>query len=159
MKYDLNVQKTFETLLSRIQGLREELPAVRAHLLNYPKSSLPNSEDYFYWEKVDFGLKTTLRVNHILIHATDSNVARRHIVVNKQLWASHYFQSAVDVWWGVEDRSGPSKKGFHLVTVKISRQNALLGVKGRMIRAVAVPRAKNGIILALETLKQKLESK
>jgi hypothetical protein len=158
MKYDLNVSATFETLLSRIQGLRERLPHVRAHLLNYPDSSLPNSEEYFYWEKVDFGLKTTLRANHVLIHETDPDVLKGHIVVNKQLWASHYFQSAVDVWLGVEDEAGPSRDGFFLVTVKISRQNALSGVKGSVIRAVAVPRARDGIEMALATFKPQLEN-
>ncbi len=158
MKYDLNVSATFETLLSRIQGLRETLPNVRAHLLNYPHSPLPNSEEYFYWEKVDFGLKTTLRANHVLIHEMDAKVLHGHIVVNKQLWASHYFQSAVDVWIGVEDEAGPSRDGFFLVTVKISRQNALGGLKGSVIRSVAVPRARSGIEMALATFKQQLEN-
>lgn len=156
--YAVAVDKTFATLLARIRGLASSVPELREFLLHYPNADLQDYEDYFYWEKVNFGLKPTLRLNHVVVHNVNRGAGKTHIVVNKQLWASHYFQSAIDFWVAVEDQAGPMKQGFYLITYKASRQFALgKGLIGRIIRSQALPRARRGIESALAATKVILE--
>jgi hypothetical protein len=74
-----------------------------------------------------------------------------------------------DLYRDIEDLAG--KDGFlavrrfsqpprieDLLTIKISRQNALRGFQGSVIRSVAVPRARRGIEAAPAKFKKQLES-
>jgi len=54
-------------------------------------------------------------------------------VAIKQLYASHYFQTALDLSVCAKDSSRPDKKGFYLITVKGSRQAGLTGPKGSIV--------------------------
>src|SRR5690606_29320534 len=130
----------FEALLTRASGLSDHLPELHAYLVGYPHAELTNHEDYFYWEKVDFGAKPTLRLNHVVIYdVSDAGRPLQSVIVNKQLWASHYCQSAFDLWLAIADESG---NGVYLLTLKASRQNAFLlgALKGRIIRKTALAR-------------------
>src|SRR6516162_5763612 len=55
------VAETFTALINRSKGLPVYLPELREYLLNYPKADSANIESQFYWEKVNFGLKPTIR--------------------------------------------------------------------------------------------------
>jgi hypothetical protein len=55
-------------LLSRSKALPVYLPELREYLLNYPKAGSGNIQSEFYWEKVHFGLKPTLRVVHAIVY-------------------------------------------------------------------------------------------
>ena len=81
------------------------------------------------------------------------------MIVNKQLYASHYFQVAVDFWFCVKDSAKPDAEGFFLITEKGSRQHGLTGFKGSIARSVAVPKARGSMEKGLETIKQALEAK
>jgi len=156
--YDLAVAETFETVLSRIEGLTSYLPELGTYLLDYPNATLDDTEDLFYWEKIKFGLKPTVRANHLIIHRASGFDNETYALVNKQLYASHYFQVAIDIWVCVKDSAATGDEGFYLITVKGSRQHGLTGFKGSVLRKIAVPRARGSMEEGLETLKQQLEA-
>ena len=140
-------------LLSRSKALPERLPAFYSYLLDYPKAALPDSSSVFYWEKVKFGLKPTLRINHqIAAHAAGEH-GSIDVVAIKQLYASHYFQTALDLNFCVPGKD----RGFYLVTVKGSEQAGLTGAKGSVIRKVAVDKTRSSLEKSLEAIKQQLE--
>src|SRR6516162_345558 len=56
------VAETFASLLSRSKALPVYIPELREYLLNYPKADSGNIQSAFFWEKVNFGLKPTLRI-------------------------------------------------------------------------------------------------
>jgi hypothetical protein len=56
----------------------------------HPQKSSP-VESRIVWSKVKFGLKPVISINHILI----SKSAAKILVVSKQLYANHYFESSV----------------------------------------------------------------
>ena len=97
----------FASLLSRSEALPVSLPELNRHLLDYPDTPLPNVESLFYWEKVDFGLKPTLRVNHAIAYQSSDPRGAARVVAVKQLYASHYFQVALDLAACVTDGSRP----------------------------------------------------
>src|SRR5215469_4187222 len=61
------VAETFQSLLSRSKALPAYLPEFDRYLLDYPKASLAGAETRFYWEKVNFGLKPTLRIVQAIV--------------------------------------------------------------------------------------------
>jgi len=150
------VADQFATMMDRSTVLPPVVPALRTYLLNYPAAELPGGDSYFYWEKVKFGLKPTIRVNHAVIyrdHAISS-------VAIKQLYASHYFHTALDVSYCVEDTARPEHRGspgFYLITLKGSEQEGLTGFKGSMLRKIVVDKTRGSLESALATIKHTVE--
>ena len=55
-------------MIGRASALPDVLPELRRYLLEYPNAELAGADSFFYWEKVSFGLKPTMRVNHGVIY-------------------------------------------------------------------------------------------
>ena len=150
--------ETFATLLSRSKALPVYLPELREYLLNYPKADSGNIQSEFYWEKVNFGLKPTLRIVQAIVYQGKSPERPAYAVAVKQLYASHYFESALDLTVCVKDDENPLHPGFYLITMKGSQQAGLTGLKGGIVRKVAVDKTRSSLEKALASIKQKLES-
>lgn len=152
----VQVAQAFASLLNRSSSLPLYAPKLREYLLQYPRVELPGSQSFFYWEKVDFGLKPTLRIVQAVSYKTSSNSDALRIVVNKQLYASHYFQTAIDV---SVCAPAPEKGGFYLITVKGSKQAGLTGAKGLVLRKTIEGKTESSIVKALAYLKAELEKR
>ena len=152
------VAETFAALINRSKGLPMYLPELREYLLNYPKADSSNIETQFYWEKVNFGLKPTIRMVQAVIYKGKSSDKPAYAVAVKQLYASHYFESALDLTVCVKDTQHPDHPGFYLITLKGSQQAGLTGLKGGIVRKVAVDKTRTSLEKALVSIKQKLES-
>src|SRR5262249_42132949 len=151
------VSETFKTLLSRSQALPVYIPDLRQYLLEYPKYTSPNIHSKFHLKKVNFSLKPTLRiVQRINYKGTDPSKPA-NAVAEKQIYSSHYFRSALDVTVCAKDTAPASANGFYLITAKGSQQAGLTGVKGSMVRNVAVDKTRSGLEKGLAMIKQKLE--
>jgi hypothetical protein len=79
-------------------------------------------------------------------------------VALKQLYASHYFQAALDLTVCTKDAARPNEPGFYLITVKASQQAGLSGLKGSVVRKVAVGKTRSSLENTLTAIKQKLET-
>lgn len=152
------VGETFASLVSRSKALPVYLPELREYLLNYPKADSGGIESQFYWEKVNFGLKPTLRMVQAIVYQGKSPRQPAYAVAVKQLYASHYFESALDLTVCVRDAQHPDHPGFYLITLKGSQQAGLTGLKGGIVRKVAVGKTRSSLEKALASIKQKLES-
>jgi hypothetical protein len=152
------VAETFAALINRSKGLPVYLPELREYLLNYPKADSANIESQFYWEKVNFGLKPTIRMVQAVIYKSKSPEKPAYAVAVKQLYASHYFESALDLTVCIKDTQHPDHPGFYLITLKGSQQAGLTGLKGGIVRKVAVDKTRSSLEKALVSIKQKLES-
>jgi hypothetical protein len=152
------VAETFASLLSRSKALPTYLPDLNRFLLDYPKVKLDNVETEFYWEKVNFGLKPTLRIVQKIVYRGKSATEPTYAVAEKQLYASHYFETALDLTVCVRDTQRPNQVGFYLITLKGSQQAGLTGFKGGIVRKVAVSKTRSSLERSLVSIKQKLES-
>lgn len=152
------VAETFQTLLQRLKALPVYLPDLNGLLLDYPAVNPPNAPSTFYWEKVNFGLKPTLRLVQQVIYRGGTSESPVHAVALKQLFASHYFQGALDLTVCARDAARPNERGFYLITVKASRQAGLTGFKGGIVRKVAVGRTRSSLEHSLTVIKQRLEA-
>jgi hypothetical protein len=148
----------FELMVGRASVLPDVIPELRRYLLDYPNATLPNADSFFYWEKVAFGLKPTVRVNHAVIYRNRAEGHDFGAVAIKQLYATHYFHTALDISVCVGDGVGGTARGFYLLTLKGSQQEGLTGVKGSMLRKVVVDKTRRSLESALTAIKRAVEA-
>jgi hypothetical protein len=154
-KHPAAVADTFASLVGRFEALPVYLPELNEYLLEYPKAKSDHVQAGFYWEKVNFGLKPTFRIVQKIAYRGAIGKEPAYAVAEKQLYASHYFQTALDLTVCVKDAQRP---GFYIITVKGSKQAGLTGLKGSIVRKVAVDKTRSSLEQVLVTIKQKLES-
>lgn len=150
------VSQQFETMVGRMAALPDALPELRTYLLSFPAADLAGAQTFYYWEKVDFGMKPTIRVNHAVIYHPQGRGREISVVAIKQLYASHYFHTALDMSVCFEAPQG-DRPGFYLLTLKASEQAGLTGMKGSMVRKVAVDKIRSSLERSLATLKSSIE--
>jgi len=158
-EHPVRVTERFQSLLQESPSLSHYLADLERYLVGYPQAQLPNADNVFYWEKVKFGLKPTLRMNHMVIYRGSGPAGPLDSVAIKQLYASHYFQTAIDLSVCAKDSSQPDAKGFYLITVKGSRQAGLTGPKGSIVRKNAVSRIRSSLETSLTHIKSVLENR
>jgi hypothetical protein len=147
------VADEFRSMIERLPRLATQLPDLRQYLLDYPNAVLPNSTDFLYWQEVQFGLKPTIRISHLIIQERPGS----KVVASKMLYSNHYFWTALELRVLLDDpaRGG----GFWFITVNRSRSDGLSGFKGRIIGTRARTEAQNGTRAALTAVKTKLEAR
>ena len=143
----------FASMVDRMPSLTEYLPGLKHYLLNYPKASLPKAESFIYWQETRFGLKPTIRINHLTIAEEPTHV----VVASKMLYATHYFWTAIELRVLVPD---PSRgDGFWFASVNRSRSDGLSGFVGRLIRGKVRSEAEKGMEAALAITKSRMEGR
>ena len=123
-------------MINRMPSLTDYLPELKTYLLEFPKATLPNSDSFLYWQEAKFGLKPTIRINHLTITEQPTHVA----IVSKMLYASHYFWTALELRVLVPDAT--RGEGFWFASVNRSRSDGLSGFVGSLIRARCVERSR-----------------
>jgi hypothetical protein len=146
------VATEFKSMVERMPDLGEHLPELKAYLLGYPKVTLPNATSFLYWQEAQFGLKPTIRINHVVIDDRPGVTA----IAIKLIWASHSYLTALDVRVLVPDAA--RGRGFWFVNVARSRADGLNGFIGKVIRGKVQREAQKRLASALEATKEKLEN-
>ena len=143
-------------MLSYTKILPKALPAYYNYLLAYPNAKPPNTEDMFYWDKVKFGLKPTLRVVQVVTMQGNNPHEPAYTIAEKQLYSSHYFETALDLTYCIRN-DDPKQPGFYLVMLMGSEQAGLTGFKGSIVRRAAVSRSASSLQKTLALTKSTLE--
>jgi hypothetical protein len=153
------VPEQFKYMLSYSKALPRYFPDFYNYLLTYPDGQPPDVENTFYWAKVKFGLKPTLRVVHVLTLRRETPAGTVIVVAEKQLYSSHYFETALDLTFCIPDTDDSSGHGIDLIMAMGSEQAGLTGFKGSIVRKVAVDRSASSLQKSLMAIKDTLESK
>jgi hypothetical protein len=125
---------------------------MQRYLLDYPKPPSRPTTSFIYWQEANFGLKPTLRINHVAIQEGSDAT----IVASKQLYSSHYFWTALELRVLVPQAS--RGQGFWLVTINRSRSDGLSGFVGSIIRGRVRESARSGLESGLTAAKQYFEA-
>jgi len=145
------VARELADMVDRMPELTIYLPEIKSYLLEYPAVSLPRAESFLYWQEAKFGLKPTIRVNHLTIADEQTHV----VVVSKMLYASHYFWTAIELRVLVPD---PARgDGFWFASVNRSRSDGLSGFMGSIIRGKVRGEAEKGMQAALAITRTRME--
>src|SRR4030095_3246984 len=151
------VADQFQTMIGHASALPDVLPELRRYLLEYPNAELAAADSFFYWEKVSFRLKPTIRVNHAVIYRGRAQDRGVGVVAIKQLYSTHYFHTALDTSVCVDDGAAVTPHGFYLLTLKSSEQEGLSRVKGSIVRKVVVDKTRSSLESALDSIKRSVE--
>lgn len=149
----------FRALLASREALPDPVPILFYYLDHYPTDRPEGAEDFFYWSIVDFGLKPTIRVNHVTIYPF---VARRstgvaYVIAIKQLYASHYFRATLELRFLI-DRADPSgQRSAALASVARSRTDGITGFRGAFLRPVVRRRSRDALRRYLEHVRLQLQ--
>jgi hypothetical protein len=152
------VAEQFRALLASDSRLPVPVPELTAYLNDYPRNRPGGAEDFFYWAVVDFGLKPTVRVNHVIIYplaARPSGVS--HVIAIKQLYASHYFHTTLELRMLIDDDRRADRSGFYLLSLTRSRIDGTTGLTGSLLRPVINRRSRTAVRGYLEHLKRQVE--
>lgn len=154
----LPVAEQFHALLAAEDPLPAPVPALIAYLDTYPRGRPAGVEDFFYWSVVDFGLKQTIRVNHVTIYplAAHSPSGVVYAIAIKQLYASHYFNTTLELRFLVDDRRA-GRRGTSLISITRSRSDGMTGVKGLLLRPIISRRSRAAVGGYLEHMKRQVE--
>jgi len=151
-----NVPEQFAYLLSYDNALSEHAPDFYHYLLAYPRGKPAHYEETFYWAKVKFGLKPTLRIVHVVTMRGQPSDPIARAIAQKQLYSSHYFRTSLDLSVCVRDE--PKQAGFYLIKALGSEQGGLTGPKGSIVRKSAVSRSVSNLEKGLAAIKSTIES-
>jgi hypothetical protein len=151
------VPEQFKYMLSYSKALPRYFPDFYSYLLTYPAGKPDDVQNTFYWAKVKFGLKPTLRVVHVLTLRQETPAGPIIAVAEKQLYSSHYFETALDLTFCIPEPADSSRPGFYLIMAMGSEQAGLTGFKGSIVRKVAVDRSASSLKNSLMAIKSALE--
>ncbi|MGA2876601.1 MAG: hypothetical protein ABSE82_13815 [Nitrososphaerales archaeon] len=151
------VPEQFKYMLSYSKALPRYLPDFYSYLLSYPQAKPADVENTFYWAKVKFGLKPTLRIVHVVTLQRPVPAGRLIAIAEKQLYSSHYFETALDLTFCITESADSSRPGFYLIMAMGSEQAGLTGFKGSIVRKVAVDRSASSLKNSLKAIKSGLE--
>jgi len=150
------VSEQFKYILSYTKALPRALPDFYNYLLNYPSAKPADVENMFYWAKVKFGLKPTLRLVQVVTMQSTNPHEPAYTIAEKQLYSSHYFETALDLTYCIRS-DDPKQPGFYLVMLMGSEQAGLTGFTGSIVRRAAVDRSVSDLQKSLTSIKNTLE--
>ena len=156
-KQQVNVTDQFKYILSYTKALPQDVPEFYNYIVNYPQSKSANIDSMFYWESVKFGLKPTLRIVQVVTMQGGSPNEPAYTIAEKQIYSSHYFETALDLTYCISGNDDPKQPGFFLVQVMGSEQAGLTGFKGSIVRRVAVSHSVTDMQKSLVATKDALE--
>lgn len=154
-----SIAREFEEMIGRVDLWPDVLTPLAKYLRGYPTAARPRlTSDFFYWSLAEFGLKPVFRINHVVVQGTGRTSGLLHVVAVQQLYASHYFHTALEVRAVVSDRR-PSGNGVYLVVLNMARSDGLTGLFGGLIKPRASNGSRDGLERALAAIKRMAEAR
>ena len=139
LRYDdthgVEASDAFAAMLAQSPYLRACAPALLDYLVGYPANRPEGMRDVLYWSEERLPhLAPTLTLNHMAVFTTASGTP---IVARKQVYANHYYESALEVLAVVDAPALPGGPGIYLVAVRRYRFDNLpggffLNIRGRV---------------------------
>ena len=155
----LLVAEQFRALLASRDPLPAAVPGLLRYLDDYPRGLPVGADEFFYWTVVDFGMKPTIRVNHVVIHplVERSSTGIAYAIATKQLYASHYFHTTLELRFLADriDRAG--RAGSTLISVTRSRSDGMTGFRGWFLRPIIRRRSRDAVRNYLEHVRRQVE--
>jgi hypothetical protein len=154
-----SAEEGLNDLMAKTPVLKQAAPDLAGYLHTYPRGKPRDTEEFYYWQVGDFGLKTVHRLTHVVIGKRPAQYGDAYLIASKMLFASHYFRTALELRFlipGQDQRRG----GMHyLITIQRSYVDGLTGVKGRMIRGTVLSRSKQSMERYMASVKSKVETR
>jgi hypothetical protein len=127
--------EAFAAQLAESPYVYANLPSLQQYLSDYPRGTLPGASEIIYWsEDVLPRLRPILSVTHHVVY-TPAELPGITLVAGKQIYANHYFETAIDLTCAVE--RGP---GIYVLVLRRFRfdnlPGGILNIRGKAIGAL-----------------------
>ncbi len=124
---------------------------------NLSKSEAILVDNAFVWSKIKFGLKPVIAVNHIMIYQRPQNIGAQILIVSKQIYANHYFDSSLGLTAFINIPGSTPKT--YLVYENRSRVDGLGGVFGKVKRGIIEDKAVSSLESILQRSQRSLDAR
>ncbi len=152
----VSLQKEWQAIMAASPYFQQYNAALKDYLTDYPRRTLNGAKDIIYWVKEDYtGLKPVISVVHGVIYE-DPATPDRTVVLQKQLYASHYYDGSFAVAIAAGGLEGATPVTY-LLYANRSRGDLLKGGFGGLRRSVARNQAQSAAAQTLGTIKTVLE--
>jgi hypothetical protein len=149
-----SVAAEFRKILEGSPNLRRYNPAFLRYLLDFPRSQLPDVENFMYWSQEKIR-KPVVSVVHACIQRVTRDGQTGYFVALKHIYDSHYFRANVEFLTLVPATRGTG--GFYLVHDVRARLDPPHHFRGMVLGKVKNA-MKNALTQSLERTRRRLES-
>lgn len=111
-------------------------PEFTQYLKAFPNYELTEVEDSINWIKIKFGLKPVTIITHVATYRRRSAGAPQIVVVSRQLYANHYFDSSLALTALISIPITSTSSESYLLYTNRSRAGALAGSFSRIKRGL-----------------------
>jgi hypothetical protein len=125
----------FEAMMAQsARPLADHAPALQRYLDTYPSGRPAGARDFVYWsEEQRPRTRPTLLVHHVVVYAPPNGTA---FIARKQIYASHYFEGALELQAVVDAVAPGAAPVSYLITVRRFRfdylPRGILNIRGRV---------------------------
>jgi hypothetical protein len=117
-------------------------PELLRYVATYHAERPEGAHDFLYWSEDRLPhLRPTLTVNHAVVYVPPANSPGAVFALRKQLYATHYFEGALEMLAMVDGGDAPGEPRLYMITVRRFRFDALpgglLNIRGRVRRGLA----------------------
>lgn len=144
-------------LFSSETGPEQAMPELTRFAREYPAQRPPDTEDFFYWQQAGFGLRSFLRLQHVLIQKLPAAGEPHYAIISKMLYASHYFRATLEFTYIYPVRTPSGASAIYVATAQRSYVDGMTGVLGSLIRRIVLLRSPYEMELNLNVAKARLE--
>jgi hypothetical protein len=143
-------------LIAETNYFDDNLVGDQLHANDSSKSGLSEVENRIVWSKIKFGLKPVTAINHITIYKREQKTGPEILVVSKQLYANHYFDSSLALTKFI---TIPNSNESYLLYENRSRADSFEGPFGKIKHGIVENRAVAGLRTILEQSKANLDAR
>jgi hypothetical protein len=130
-----------ESLLTNLLYINDAAPEFVRHLKAFPRSSVP-VEHSLSWAMINVGLKPVLVITDTATYRSQVDGVTRMLVLSKQIYAHHYFDSSLSLTAVISDHAGSSS---NLLYVNHSRASALASMFSKLKRQIVESKATDNL--------------
>ena len=128
----------FAALLAQSPYMYQFVPALTRYLTVYPRERLDGVSEALYWsEDAPPHLRRTLSLTHQAIY-TPPEFPAMTVIASKQIYATHYFEAALDLTSVIERDQPSGRAGSYVIVLRRYRfdnlpSGGILNIRGRVI--------------------------
>ncbi len=153
----ISVREGLHQLLLNSNYLHSYVPELVSYLRNFPNEKNPYAENFFYWQKADFGLQPVIRFNHVVIFQVKNSSHISYVIASKILYANHYFRDGLELRSLIPDAPNDHSKGFYFLVLNRSHVDGMTGLRGLLIRGPIVKKTVAKLKVLLTKVKKETE--
>jgi hypothetical protein len=130
----VRLDEEHRSLLDASLYINDFAPELTKYLKGFPRSELTDVENTINWTKINFGLKPVTIVTHVATYTRRQSGVPQILVVSKQLYANHYFDSSLALTALINVPITDTTSDSYLLYTNRSRADALAGSFSKLKR-------------------------